>query len=239
MASTIQSNRYLVYTCVIADAYVQVNANLSLLSFHLLNHYCCPLFPFSSFLSSHFFRTLPALPARAVHRGLGTSRGGRNVVLLPGNRGRGRFEDEQALDGLQRTELGAEVGLPVEAGARPRDAARRAAVSDTALGGARGALLEKSHDGGLRARNEDGGLSQPAREAGLEGRLVRRACAAGLAFLLEHDARLGRLEEGCGGRVHEAVHVLLPGRVVGQVGHVRGAVEVARDVVGPFVVVHG
>lgn len=164
---------------------------------------------------------------------------GRGVVLLPGDAGRGRLEDEQALDGLERAELGAEIGLPVEAGARPREAARRAAVSDAALGGARGALLEESHDGGLGARHEHGRLAQPAREAGLEGRLVRRAGAAGLALLLEHDARLGRLEEGGGGRVDEAVHVLLPGRVVGQVGHVRGAVEVGRDVVGPFVVVHG
>ncbi len=59
-----------------------------------------------------------------------------------------------------------------------------------------------------------------------------------LALLLEHDARLGRREEGGGGRVDEAVHALLPHRVVGEVEHVRGAVQVAGDVVGPLVVVH-
>lgn len=179
------------------------------------------------------------LPTRAVRRRLGATRRGRRVVFLPSDGGRWRLQYEQALDRLERAELGAEVGLPVEAGARPRDTARRPTVSGAALGGARGALLEKSHDGGPRAWHEHGRLSHPAREAGFEGRLVRRAGAAGFALLLKHDARLGRLEESGGGRVDEAVHVLLPGRVIGQVGHVCGAVEVARDVVGPLVVVHG
>ena len=125
--------------------------------------------------------------------------------------------------------------MAIESAAGPRDTAGRVTVSNTALGSARSALLEHAHDGCLCARNEDGGLAHPARQTSLEGGLIGGAGLAGLALLFEHDARL---EESGGGRLDKAMHVLLPDSVFGKIIHVRGAVEITGDVVGPLVVVH-
>lgn len=192
---------------------------------------------------SHLSRSLSSSPTTLIlqrrrDEPLRRQSGTGTVTLGNSDSGRGRLEDKQALNGLEGAQLDAEVRLSVETGAGgPGDAARAVPVADAALRGARGAPLQHAQDRGLHARHEDGGFSEPPGQARLERGLVRRAGVVGLALLLEHDARLGGREERRGRRVHEAGYVALPDRVLGEVVHVRRAVEVGRDVVGPLVAV--